>query len=200
MKVFLLRHADDPHDIIGGWSDIGLTDFGKQQAMEIVDFFKKNQDSLQINHIISSDLVRAKETISATAQALGLDVEINEDWNGLNQGEFNGCSSEQAKALYPYLNLWAMDYDETFPKGESPKLLYNRVINAWNDLFSKYNDNDNILICTHGVNMVILETYLKKQVWNHREKRNFYPCVLMKIDTVAKKINMQRLTDIPTDY
>ena len=90
--------------------------------------------------------------------------------------------------MYPYLNLWMMDFDEKFPKGESPKDFQERAIKAWKSLFERYQDDKNILICTHGINMVVLERYLTRKVWNHHEKRNYYPCVLMEIDLNTKRI------------
>ncbi len=197
MKIYLLRHAEDAHDIIGGWSDIGLTEVGKRQAEESKDYFVEHQNELQIGHIIVSQIRRAHLTVEPIAKALGLDVEEDGLWNGLDWGELNGCSSERSKELYPYLNLWMMDWEEEFPKGESPKGFYQRVGKAWKNLLEKYQDNKNILICTHGVNMVVLETYLKGKVWNHHEKKTFYPCVLMEIDTTAKKIRTCFTATVP---
>ena len=78
MKVFLLRHAEDDPDVIGGWSDIGLTEFGKRQAEEAAEFFIKYKDEMQIGHIITSDLRRARLTIAPIAEALALEAEEDE--------------------------------------------------------------------------------------------------------------------------
>ena len=196
MKVFLLRHADDPHEIIGGWSDIGLTGLGKKQAAEIANYFTTHENEMGIKHIISSDLKRAQDSVLPTSQALKLEMITNEGWRGLDWGELNGCSSETAKKLYPYLNLQMMQEDESFPKGESPKGFYQRAVDTWQKTLKQY-DGENLLICTHGINMMALEAYLTGKKWQYNVQRTFYPCVLMEIDLQKHIIQARMLYPYP---
>ncbi len=119
----------------------------------------------------------------------------DEAWNGLDWGDLNGKTIDEQRKLYPYLRPEFMDFDETFPNGESPKIFQERVVKAWNDLLKKYeHENKNILICTHGINMIVLREYLQDRSWNNHDRRNFVPCTLLIVDTRAKKINRHLVT------
>lgn len=193
MRVYLLRHAEHSKDVIGGVADVPLTDLGKRQAEEIVSYFVQNKQKMGIKKLVSSDLSRAYDTITPLAKALDLLIVRDEAWNALDWGELNGCSYERSKLLYPYLRPEYMDWDEEFPKGESLKKFYDRTVKAWEDLLKKYYQSENVLVCTHGLNMVVLDHYLRNQTWRYQDRRNYLPCVLMTVDVSSHEIYTQRL-------
>ena len=58
---------------------------------------------------------------------------------------------EKAKAEYPGLYWSALDWEQSYPNGESPGQFYERVKNAWAD-FKKVAEglNGNSLLVPHG--------------------------------------------------
>ena len=68
--VYLVRHCK----AAGEEPDTGLTEEGKEQAKELMAFFKGRN----IKHIISSPFTRAMESIQPTADSLGMQIEIDE--------------------------------------------------------------------------------------------------------------------------
>ncbi|MCQ2734948.1 MAG: histidine phosphatase family protein, partial [Alphaproteobacteria bacterium] len=188
MKIFILRHFDAPLDIIGGWSDISLTNNGFRQADEVSEFFLENKDNLKIEHIISSDLKRAKQSIEPIAEKLNLNVEYNQKWRPINWGDLNGMSAIEAKNKYPTKSsLIFLEKNETFPNGESPQGFYNRLYEAWLELISKAYKG-NVLLCTHNINMYVLTQKLLHKVWFWQKVNPAYkPGIILYVDTESKK-------------
>jgi probable phosphoglycerate mutase len=193
MRVYLLRHAEHPKDVIAGLADVPLTERGKRQADEIVTYFVQQKQKMGITKLVSSDLRRTYDTILPLSKALHLPIVQDEAWNPLDWGELNGCDYEKSKIIYPYLRPEYMDWDEEFPKGESLKTFYDRTVQAWKDLLKKYAPNDNVLVCTHGLNMVVLDHYLHHKTWNYQDRKNYLPCVLMTVDVLFRRIYTQAL-------
>ena len=58
---------------------------------------------------------------------------------------------EKAKAEYPGLYWSALDWEQQYPNGESPKQFYERVKTAWNNFkITAKSLNGNSLLVTHG--------------------------------------------------
>ncbi len=64
--IYLMRHGADDPDRLGGWSPYGLTDIGRQQALDAAERII----NVGITAIYSSDLPRAKETAEIVAKTL----------------------------------------------------------------------------------------------------------------------------------
>lgn len=169
LKLFLVRHGKDTPNIRGGWSKESLTDEG----IEEVILLSKSLEQYSYNYILSSDLVRAKETTELIIK--------NIDWSGniiydarlreVNNGNLSGMPNHLAEKEYPGVYWNQLDWEERYPYGESPKDFFDRISLFFNYIKKNFNDSDNLLIITHqGVIEVILCIINKIDFSNKRKK------------------------------
>ena len=178
MKFFIVRHADDSMNQIGGQSNIGLTRKGIAQSCELRDYILHHKEEFNINKIISSDLRRAVQTVLPLAKALHLKVDTNRLFRALDWRDLNGVPLRKAKKKYPKIYLSNLEPDESFPGGgESPNSFYNRVKNSWIYIHKTFTTgNDNVLICTHGQQFNIFLSLCDETSWNYKtDHRVFTP-------------------------
>ena len=62
MKIYLIRHGKDDGNYRGGWSDRPIIDEGIRQVKKLADYLESKQKEYKIEKIISSDLLRARQT------------------------------------------------------------------------------------------------------------------------------------------
>lgn len=146
MICYLVRHGQDDASIRGGWSNHGLTAFGKEQVNKLTNEIKEKQ--ISIKKIYSSDLERAKETAYIISDSLNVPVILTEDFREVNNGDLAGMKNDIANKKYPGLFWSSLDFNECYPNGESPEKFYNRVKKAWIDF--KRNIEGNTMLVTHG--------------------------------------------------
>lgn len=154
--IYLMRHGEDDNARLGGWSNAGLSAVGIKQAENSAK--KIIEENYNINHIFSSDLPRAKETAEIIADRLDLKSYFIREFREINNGRLSGMLKEEAKAKYPGIYYSALEWEEEYPNGESPKLFYERVSSAWNNFKNDTNKlNGNTLLVTHGgvVNIIL---------------------------------------------
>ena len=140
-----MRHGADPSDRYGGWSAYGLTEIGREQVHNA----KSNLRNKGITEIYSSDLTRAKETAEIVAEELSLEITYLPQFRESNNGLLAGMLKTEAVQKYPGLYWSALDWTETWPKGESPKQFFERIQSAWYD-FKKQVGDRNVLLVSHG--------------------------------------------------
>ena len=147
--IFLIRHGEDDTTRLGGWSDAGLSLLGIEQAAHASERIAHSNHNIQ--HIFSSDLPRAKETANIIAKQLGIGVTFLREFRETNNGDLAGISKERFHAEYTGLYYSSLDWEQRYPNGESPKLFYDRIREAW-EVFRKKADSlkGNVLLVTHG--------------------------------------------------
>ncbi len=154
MNLLVIRHGESQADILNvieGRADFELTEHGKEQAMALAEWVKKNY---KIDKIMASPLKRAKQTAGYLSDATGVPVEYNEDLMEFQNGLIAGLSREEADKKYPkpefrYLHtkVYEMESDLEFRfRAES---VLSKIINE-ND------SNNTIAIVAHGgiINML----------------------------------------------
>ena len=145
--IILMRHGADDEKRLGGWSNAGLSKVGIEQVR------RANEKVIQFNicHIFSSDLPRAAETAEIIAAKLNLNITFLKEFREANNGDLAGMLKEKAKAEYPGLYWNALDWEQPYPNGESPRQFYERIKTAWMTFKeTAENLNGNILLVTHG--------------------------------------------------
>ena len=146
MTIYLVRHGADDNSIRGGWSNHSLTDEGLKQPKDLAKNLKENNCDAEI--IYSSNLLRAKQTAELLAQSLSLEVEYNEEFREVNNGDLAGVDNAVADELYPNLYWRKLEWEQHYPNGESPKEFYERIKNAWEKLINS--NHKSIILVTHG--------------------------------------------------
>ena len=105
--IGLIRHGITEWNVLGrsqGISDIPLNEFGKQQAVALANRLSLEE---KWDIIVTSDLIRAKETGQIIASKLNLPVSMfDERIREINCGEIEGTTEEER------INKWASNWRE----------------------------------------------------------------------------------------
>jgi probable phosphoglycerate mutase len=137
--LFLVRHGRTAVNVgnkLQGRIDHPLDEVGRQQAVEIASVLKG------IDRVISSPLIRAKQT----ANAFGLPVEVDPRFIELDYGDFDGMLQKDVPALT--WKEWRRDNHFRPPNGETLIELDLRVREALSELIDEAR-NKNLVIVSH---------------------------------------------------
>ncbi len=111
MDVYLIRHGETQGNKEGyfrGRSDFPLNENGIEQAKALAEELK----DVGIELIYTSPLSRAVKTAEILAEATGAKTIVEENFNNINLGPWEGRKKEEIKKLYPDLfELW-VNYPE----------------------------------------------------------------------------------------
>ena len=80
MKIYIARHGQDDDSVRGGWSDCSLTDLGVKQSVDLADEILSKSDEYNIGMIVSSDIIRAKQTALIISEKLSVPVKYDMDF------------------------------------------------------------------------------------------------------------------------
>lgn len=153
MRFFFIRHGEtnwNKEKRLQGKSDIPLNDTGRAQAKAAANDFSQQN----IDYIISSPLLRAKETAQILNQHLSATIVYDDRLIERDHGIIEGMSEEDIKTRNP-ADLFDLripiDWNGwKFPhRAETISALTERAYSSIHDYTSKYRDK-NILFCAHG--------------------------------------------------
>ncbi len=169
MKLIFVRHGKDDNRYRGGWSNLDLIPEGMEQAKQLAQYLKDNNQDYLITHIISSDLPRTMSTAHFISSELGLPIQKEFRIREIDNGDLAGMLNDTALEKYPGLFFSSLKMDETYPNGESPIDFYMRI-NMW---FSEFSSNcrnikGNILIVTPGGVINVVYHLIKGIEWNNK--------------------------------
>lgn len=138
MKIYLLRHGETDWNIEGrlqGRMDIPMSESGKEQITSIGHYLKDR--GFSVGRIISSPLLRAKQTTEIVAKAINFEGNVSFD-ELLLERSFGKLEGE----------LWSpqIDLNDTKHGIESVESLCQRAQEVW----LKYTDEKDVLIIAHG--------------------------------------------------
>ena len=155
--IYLVRHGqaqsqDDPRRYIGQ-TDLPLSEEGRRQARELRVRFER----ADIGAVISSDLVRSRETAESIAAGVGVPVVARRDLREIDLGQWEGCTFQDIAARFPEAFV-ARGKDiggYRVPGGESFSDCGNRVVPALQSIL--HGSSGNVVIVAHaGVNRLLL--------------------------------------------
>jgi isoleucyl-tRNA synthetase len=130
-----------------------LTEKGKEQILRVAKKLKKEK----IDLIISSDLLRTKQTAEILAKELGVKVIFDKKLRDIKAGVFEG------KTIKEHTSFWK-SYEERFAKaprgGESYNQVKMRIYNFFKALEKRYSEKT-ILIVGHQRPFAMLEGAIK---------------------------------------
>lgn len=154
MKIYSTRHGETLWNFenrILGRTDIGLTERGIKQAEELAEKAAEKND---IDIIISSPLMRAKQTAKIVAEKLNLTFTTDDRLMEWDYGEFEGLE-RYTDGFYDNKREFAVKMKNG---GESLLQLAHRVYSALDEIIVNYHDK-NVLIVSHGGVCRVIETY-----------------------------------------
>lgn len=142
--IGLIRHGITEWNVLGrsqGISDIPLNEFGKQQAVALANRLSLEE---KWDIIVTSDLIRAKETGQIIASKLNLPVSMfDERIREINCGEIEGTTEEER------INKWGSNWRELNLGMEKFEVVSKRGYEFLTELATKYIDK-RVLVVSHG--------------------------------------------------
>ena len=150
MQLILIRHAQskgNEANIVQGQIDEGLSGLGKEQALELSEYFQAGD----ITAIYSSDLGRAVQTATPTAKKLNLEIKTDTDLREAHFGIWEGLTYNEVKEKYEKeYSEWHKNYYIRPPWFESFELHQKRIRKSIETILSNHSIDDKIAVFTHG--------------------------------------------------
>jgi 2,3-bisphosphoglycerate-dependent phosphoglycerate mutase len=148
--ILLLRHAETsaPDVFHGAESDIGLSEWGKRQAVLLAESLKlKGAKALYC-----SGMRRAVETARPIGEACRLAPIVVESLHERRIGPLSGLSRDDGWSIYAESKKrWlAGDLEFTHPGGESFADIRRRVLPVFDDLRARHS-GESIIVVAHGM-------------------------------------------------
>ncbi|MBO6165893.1 MAG: histidine phosphatase family protein [Eubacterium sp.] len=148
-KIYFTRHGETFWNVenkICGATDIGLTDRGHEQAIELGERIKKMIDAgeLHIDEIVASPLSRAYDTAQHIADITGLSLRPDERLREQNFGKYEGSARNGEVFKQDKRN-----FVNSYEGGESMLRLAQRIYNLLDEL-SK-DDKIYLLVAHNGI-------------------------------------------------
>ncbi|NIP29903.1 MAG: hypothetical protein GTO02_06565 [Candidatus Dadabacteria bacterium] len=156
MNLILVRHGKTNWNELGrcqGVSDIPLNQNGLAQADKLA--YSLKDENLDV--IYSSDLQRAVVTAQKVAEFHSLEVNIENKFREMDQGEFEGLDFSYIREKYSdVLKHWRESPETlTIPGGESLTDVQNRAYDAVLNLIEEYNSKT-VLVVSHNLTIITL--------------------------------------------
>ncbi len=149
-ELILIRHGETDWNRelrFQGQIDVPLNAIGHAQAQRVAAQLAGES----VQHLVCSDLLRARQTAMPAAQRLGMlainDLALREQ----NFGVVDGMRGQDIQSQYPqaWLGWTAFDADFAFEGGESTHTFHGRVMTALLRLADAWS-GQRLLIVTHG--------------------------------------------------
>ena len=163
-NIYLLRHGQTDWNLerrIQGHLDMPLNETGRKEALVCLE----KLSSLDIDNIVSSDLIRAKETAQIINEKLHLPICFDSRLREIHFGDLQGRVIQDIKE-----NEWDIFNKTPYQlNAESLNDVYHRV----KSFFEEIDKSKNTLIVTHG-GVIRMAKYLSQNPqsfsWNEYEK------------------------------
>jgi alpha-ribazole phosphatase/probable phosphoglycerate mutase len=168
--LLLIRHGQTEWNNQGrytGQSDIPLNSTGREQARRLALELGDNPPDV----IVSSDLIRARETADLIAAACGLPVTSDPRLREIDQGAWEGMQFSDIKAEYgrEFADRLADPLLVAPPQGETVGQVRDRVMAAVRDLLQAHGGR-RVAIVAHGLVLALIKAHYGnvpvRQVWD----------------------------------
>jgi broad specificity phosphatase PhoE len=149
-EIYLIRHAQSEHHtkhFTGGWTDMGLTETGVTQAELAGERLSKIINDHSSICILTSDLIRARDTAIILAKHLEADVFLEPGLRELNNGCAAGLTIAKAKEIENPVTHPTLDWIP-YPEAESWRIMTQRIFKCMEQLSRK--TSETAVIVSHG--------------------------------------------------
>ncbi len=149
-QLYLIRHGEAigaTEHIIG---DTPLSPFGRKQAAHLRDRLAATKE-IKADVLISSTLLRAKETAEIIAPAFGLPIIFDDEVQELRVGELEGMRDENARAKFGEPDFEHHPFSQLVPGAESWAQFNYRICSALDRITNQYEGKTSVVVCHGGV-------------------------------------------------
>lgn len=192
IKLVLVRHGQslwNKENKFTGWTDIGLSEQGINEAKEAGKVLKEEGYNFDIAY--TSELIRAQDTLKYILEEMGQDeIPVNRSWrlNERHYGALQGINKDEARTEFgeEQVEIWRRSADVRPPMlskddsrypGNDPKYAdlteeqlpltenlldtVKRVVEYWNsDIKEQVENRKSVIIVAHGNSLRGLMKYL----------------------------------------
>lgn len=162
MELYFVRHGKTEWNLEGkyqgGHGDSPLL----PESLHDITLLAKRIKNIKISHMYSSPLPRAKTTAETLIKDLHEKIpftivdDLREFDLGIMEGrKFSELEEEMPEVIYAFRHQPA-DYDYSLIRGESFEQVADRTTKAVKKIVAENNDQDNIVIVSHGAALVTL--------------------------------------------
>jgi probable phosphoglycerate mutase len=149
-EIILIRHGETDWNRelrFQGHIDVPLNDTGHEQARRL----GLRLAGEPVQHLISSDLMRAQQTAAPAARQLELDVITSVALREQNFGVVEGMRADEIQSLHPraWEDWLQFREDHAMPEGESARQFHARIIEALGGIATAH-PGQKVLVVTHG--------------------------------------------------
>ena len=155
--LYITRHGETDWNHmkkIMGRCDEPLNENGIRQAY----IAKEEIDKYDIDFIICSPLIRARQTAEIINEDRNLEMIIDERIIERNFGEFEGTVKNDS-----YKDSWNYYKNINYEKAENIQVFFKRIYDFLDDIKKRYPDK-NILLVSHGGVSMPVECYFKGNI------------------------------------
>jgi broad specificity phosphatase PhoE len=151
LRLLCIRHAQSTWNALGRWqgqADPPLSEAGRLEAKALAERLRRERGSLAA--LVTSDLVRARETAAVLGEALALEPEPIPALREIEIGCWSGRPSEEIARGWPedYARFRAGDPELRLGGGESRREMRARALGAVRALEERFGA-DEIVVVTH---------------------------------------------------
>lgn len=142
--IYLVRHGQTDWNILKkvmGRCDEVLNEKGKKQALQTKD----KLSDIEIDFIISSPLLRTKETSIIINKDKNVEIIYDDRIIERDFGEFEGMETKK----FDFLGFWDYYKNKKYKRAENIQVFFKRVYSFLDEVCTKYKDK-NILVVAHG--------------------------------------------------
>ena len=160
--IYLIRHGQSEHHTehyTGGWTDMGLTERGVTQAERTGARLTKMIRERSSTCILTSDLIRAKDTARILAKHLEADVLAEPGLRELNNGRAAGLTIADAEHIENPMTQPALDWIP-YPEAESWRMMTNRLFKCMDQL-SRNTSGIGVVVSHGNAGIAIIQWWLK---------------------------------------
>ncbi len=150
VKFIFVRHGmtvDNENMRLSGFIDSKLSDMGKKQAEKMNSRLREED----IDHIYSSPLSRAIDTVREIAKIKNVEIKICEAFREMHFGDFEGFTFKEIQGDYEdeFNKLKEDTFGYRFPNGENMIEFHDRIAKALEEMTKKH-ENETLLIASHS--------------------------------------------------
>ncbi|MDX6279889.1 MAG: ribonuclease / adenosylcobalamin/alpha-ribazole phosphatase [Kribbellaceae bacterium] len=191
-QLIFLRHGQTPHTVDkrfsgSGGDDPALSELGQQQAVAAAQYLAQRRlgEGGGIDAIVSSPMVRTKQTAAAVAETLGLDVKIDKGWVECAFGDWDGHTFAEVQQKWPEaLNEWMGSTTVAPPGGESFDACARRARSARDGVLAAY-PGKTVLVVTHVTPIKLMVRSVLQAPMNSLFRMELAPATLTEIHWYA---------------
>ncbi len=156
IKITYFVHGtttDNEKEISSGWFDVGLSELGIKQSVELKEKIKDKKFDV----VFCSDLKRAVDSAKLIFEGV-VPIIPNKRLRECNYGKYNAQSSAIVEPIQEN------HITEKFPEGESYEDVKTRIADFLNFLKQNYDDKS-VAIVAHKAPQLALDVLLKGKTW-----------------------------------